>query len=161
MDAVPHVHSRRRIGAEEPHRLFHRLRVRLGVANLVCADQHIHGVVKPHQPQPPQGALPGLAGDEAGLESPRPDAAHHLDHAGKLPHHPVMVREVVFAVGADHGFHRSLIVLPRRELRAQWRTDASQPLVVAERGEAVGGKCVPVALEDELHRVDQRAVEIE
>ena len=82
-------------------------------------------------------------------------------HARVDRDHPVVVGQVVLAIRGDHRLELPEVVAPLGELHAERRADASKPVIVGARRDAVGGEGVMVAVEDQADRIDERAVEIE
>src|SRR5690348_4799738 len=70
------------------------------------------------------------------------------------------MRQVVRAIGGDQLFEHAL-VLPLGKLGRERGAHAPQPLLVASGRQSVGRESMVIAVENETHRVDQGAVEIE
>ena len=129
--------------------------------HVIGADQHLDVRGEPGQVETPERALAVLAGDERRAV---PVAAHRLQHGGDAivgRDHRVVVRQVVVAIRGDQFLQDSAAVVPLGELHAERGADAAQPILIASRGDAVHPEGMVIAVQDQLHRVDERPVEIE
>jgi hypothetical protein len=102
-----------------------------------------------------------LAGDESGPDAARPELPHHLRHAGIGANPVIVVPEIVFAVCEDHCVELVRILGPLAELDPERRAQPGKPVRIAARGKAMCREGVVIAVENQPHGVDQRAVEIE
>ena len=147
--------------AQPLERLQYRLRVRLGVRNVVGADDHLEAVFEPGDLEPAKGALPYLARHEPQRLSVLPEIPHRGDDALVRPHQLVVVLEVVGAVRGHHGLDLGGILGPVVELHPERRPEALHPHLVRRLEPAMGAHGVPVRSQDQLDRVDECAVEVE
>src|SRR3954447_14236005 len=161
VNAVAYVDGARWICPQQGHRLLHRFRVRLWVAYFVGAYHHVHQRFQTNQRQTTEGPLPVLAGDQTGLDSSRLDLPHRLHHPRVHAHHSIVVLEVEFPVGGDHGFQHLWRVAPGGELYVQRGADSLKPLGVGSRRKIVLRERMVITVENEPDRIDQGAVEIE
>ncbi len=135
--------------------------MRFGVRNVVRAHDGVELIFDVCDLQAPQRAVPELTRHQAEPLARLFQGAHLGGDAVVGADHGVMVREVVGAVGLDHGADLGGIGGPVAELYPQRRAEARHPDVVGRLDAAVGFEGVAIRLEDQLDGVDQRSVEVE
>ena len=148
-------------GAQELQCLEHRLRMRLGVHHVIDTHQFLEVRRKAGEVEAAQRALAVLAGDERSAMTGRPDFLQHFGDAVVERHHRVVVGKVVLAVGSDQLLDLAAPVVPVGKLYPERGADPTEPVIIGPRGNAVDPERVVIAVQDQLHRVDQGAVEIE
>ena len=129
--------------------------------DLVGADDHLEAVSEPGDLEAAQGPIPRLARYKAQRLPLRPEIPHRRDDPLVRPHQLVVVREVVGAVRRHHGLHLGGIIGPVAELHPERRPEALHPQLVRRLEPAMDAHGVPVGSQDQLDRVDERAVEVE
>ena len=129
--------------------------------HVVRANDHIEGVLERRTYQPPDRSAPQLARHEPERAAPLFQGPHRLDHAVVRTHHLVVVRQVVGPVGGHHRFDLGRVFAETAELHPQRCAQPFHPDVVRGLLPAVRAQRVAVRPEDELDRVDERAVQVE
>jgi hypothetical protein len=107
------------------------------------------------------GARAELAGDDPEPRPPARERRDYVDHFGVGLHAIFVVREMVLAIGRDHGLDEVRILGDRRELLPKGRSQSLAPHRVRRRDREVALGRVAIGAEDEIDGVDERAVEIE
>src|SRR5439155_896629 len=158
MARVADKHRARGRRSQALERLEHGLGVGLGVRHLVRAHDHCERVLETRELQPAERPAAHLARDEAERLPLMPQRSHCGDDAVIGPNQRVVMLEVVSAVGGDHRFDLRGIVGPIPELHPQRRAEAFHPHLVRRLEPTVRAHGVAIRAEDQLDRVDQRAI---
>ncbi len=87
--------------------------------------------------------------------------AHDFPDPRVRPNQPVVIRQVVVLVGADHGVRLPLILREFEHLHGERRTHPPNPQFVRQAAAQVRLHRVTVGRQDQAEAVDQGAVEVE